>query len=29
MEKMEWLGEEKAMDLLLSPHKISNTCDVN
>jgi hypothetical protein len=29
MEKMERLSKEKAMDLLLNPHKISNTCDVN
>jgi hypothetical protein len=29
MEKMERLGKEKAMDLLLSSHKISNTRDVN
>jgi hypothetical protein len=29
MEKMEWLGEQKAMDLLLNPHKTSSTCDVN
>jgi hypothetical protein len=29
MEKMEWLSEQKAMNLLLNPHKISSTCDVN